>query len=53
MLFETVHILESINLLELLPVEVTSWYDQQKINQEQEERAAQRTTENWQTPSGF
>lgn len=34
MLFETVQILESMNLMELLPFEVMVWYDARKLESE-------------------
>jgi hypothetical protein len=36
MLIETIGILESCNLTELLPVNVLGWYDQRKIEAEDE-----------------
>jgi hypothetical protein len=38
LLLETVQTLESINLMELLPVDVISWYDARKLRAELEEK---------------
>ncbi len=45
MLFETIHILEGMNLIELLPVDTLAWYGQRKIQEEADEERARTASD--------